>query len=326
MRRLGAPARLAPWDDGASLRRFLDATRPSLHVIVETEFWPARLEALARRGIPSALISARLSPDHWPRTRRARRLYAPALSRLALLAPASAADRARFLELGASPAQLGPEGSLKWDGAPEPAPEEEQHALRAELGLSRSRRWLALGSVHPGEVGPLLGALAGPGGALPAGLVVAPRHPERFDLLAEECRAAGFAPHRASEGPAPEDATLVLLDRMGVLPRLYPLVDAGLLGGTFAEVGGHSPLEAAAAGRPLVAGPHTFQQTALVSPLEEEGALARVSTLDEAAAQLRQWTDDDAARQRAGDAARAVVERHRGLSERLVDALERWLP
>lgn len=319
---LGEPPRLAPWDAPGPLSRFLERYRPCLHVVVETEIWPLRWARLDRRGVPLALVSARLSPEKWPRYRRWRGLYAPALASVNLLSPASAEDRRRFVELGADPSRLGPEGHLKWDAAP-PAPAPGQaEELRRELGLAAEADWIVLGSVHPGEAPAILAALGGrliEGGDL--GVLVAPRHPRRFDEIFEELRAGARTPHRSSAGPAPEGARLILVDRLGLLPRLYPLARAAFLGGTLVEIGGHSPLEAAAAGCPLAAGPHCFQQVPLVEPLESVGALKRAASAGEVAEALARWIDEPAAREAAGRAAASEVERRRGLAGRLADAI-----
>ncbi|MCU0224105.1 MAG: hypothetical protein MUF27_08540 [Acidobacteria bacterium] len=317
-RELGFASQLSPIDHPSILERFLAALEPPLHLVVETEIWPWRLSLLRRRGIPAALVSARLSPARWPRYRRLKALYGGALAEAALVCPASEGDRERFAALGVPDARFGPVGNLKWDAAPPPPDPRAVDALRAELGLDPARRWIVLGSCHPGEAAPFAPLATGPeGGAL----LVAPRHPERFDALAAELEQAGLAVHRASRGAAPAGARAVLLDRMGVLPRTYPLAAAATLGGTFAPVGGHSPLEAAAAGCPLVAGPHDHAQVDLIEPLAAAGGLVRCAAPETALAQLRAWLDDPAARLAAGEAAQREVEARCGVGRRLATAV-----
>jgi 3-deoxy-D-manno-octulosonic-acid transferase len=317
-RELGFASRLAPADHPAVLARFLEALEPPLHLVVETEIWPWRLSQLRRRGVPTAIVSARLSPRRWPRYRRLRSLYGAALAEAALVCPASESDRTRFVALGVPEALLGTIGNLKWDAAPAAPERLAVEALRAELGLDPAWHWIVLGSCHPGEAIPFAPLALGPErGAL----LVAPRHPERFQELASELSAAGLSVHRASQGGAPVGTRAVLLDRMGVLLRAYPLAAAATLGGTFAPVGGHSPLEAAAAGCPLVAGPHDHAQHDLVEPLAAAGALVRCAGPESALAQLRAWLDDPAARLAAGAAARREVESRRGVARQLAEAV-----
>lgn len=320
-RDLSPASALAPLDGVKPLRRFLERYEPGLYVGVETEIWPLRFEALAARGVPAALVSARVSPERLPRYLRARPLYARALASLTLLAPASAADRERFLALGMPLSRLGPEGNLKWDGAPPPPGEADVRELRAELGLAPSWPWIVLGSVHPGETAAVLPALLPLLAERRAGLIVAPRHPERFDDIARELAAAGQDSWRLSRGPAPAGAAVLLLDRLGVLARVYACARTALMGGTIAPIGGHSPLEAAAAGCALVAGPHIEHQRDLVEPLAEHGALVRAADGHEAGSRLAQLATDGARAAAIGAAASRLVTERRGHAERLARAV-----
>lgn len=325
---LGLPAMLAPIDAPAALRRFLRSTRPAAHVIVETEIWPCRLSLLARNNIPAVIVSARLSPERWPRYARGRALYARALSSLRWLSPASSDDAGRFLRLGVAPRRLRLEGNLKWDAAPEAQGSAALATLRDSLALDPSRPWIILGSVHPGETSQLVRALLArfPGGGNAPGLLVAPRHPQRFDEIASEISALTGHVHRLSEGPAPSESRVLLLDKLGVLARLYPLGAVALMGGTFVPVGGHSPLEAAAGACPLVCGPHDDHQRDLVAPLESAGALTRTRDAEEAAETIARWISDPEKRELAGRRAREEVEKRRGQAARLGPALLELLP
>ncbi|MDH3283318.1 MAG: hypothetical protein OEQ13_01150 [Acidobacteriota bacterium] len=320
---LGLPTRLAPWDSTGPVERFVAALRPRLHVSVETEIWPLRLGRLAAAGVPSALVGARLSEERWPLYRRLAGLYAPALSSFALVSPTGPEDRDRLIALGVDQAALRPGGSLKWDSAPDPPGAEETDAVRRELGLDPGTMWIVLGSVHPGEAGALTAAILA--GEPKVGVVVAPRHPRRFDAIALELARTGHSVHRASSGPSPSDARIVLLDRLGVLPLVYPLATAAVVGGTFVDIGGHSPLEAAAAACPLLAGPHIHKQRELILPLSRAGALVQVADAGGAGTTLRTWLADPDERRRRGDAARAEVVRHRGQAARLARSIAELL-
>jgi 3-deoxy-D-manno-octulosonic-acid transferase len=156
-------------------------------------------------------------------------------------------------------------------------------------------------------------------------VLLAPRHLDRYSSELERLERSGWRVHRLSKGAAPAGTDIIVLDGLGLLPRVYPLAAVALMGGTFVEIGGHSPLEAAVAGCPLVAGPYRDKQSDLCAPLAAAGALIPAATIAEAAAHVRTWLRDDMARRRAGDAGRAVVVQHRGLSDRLSDAVaELW--
>jgi 3-deoxy-D-manno-octulosonic-acid transferase len=304
------------------LTRFLAALRPRMHISVETEIWPLRLRRLEHLGVPRAMVSARISERTAPRYSRAGLLYRPALAGLSLVAPAGQADRERLLGLGVRPEALGPAGSLKWDACPEPPGEEAIREVRGSLGLAEGRSWIVLGSVHPGEAGPLLERLSlTVSKATSWGAAVAPRHPARFDQIWEEILATGLTAHRSSEGPAPPGAAIVLVDTLGLLPKLYPLATAAFVGGTLVTVGGHSPLEAAACAIPIAHGPHDRQQADLLAPLAATGAAARAEDADGVARALASWLDAPEEAARAGARGRAEVDRHRGLSDRLAGHL-----
>ena len=248
---LGFASQLAPADHPAVLARFLGTLEPPLHLVVETEIWPWRLSLLRRLGVPTAIVSARLSPRRWPRYRRLRALYGAALSEVALLCPASEGDRDRFAALGVPAACFGPVGNLKWDAAPPPLIHFATQALRVRAqGLDPALAWIVLGSCHPGEAAPFTALATGPERSA---LLVAPQHPERFDELAAELQSAGLPLQRASSGAAPAGTRALLLDRMGVLPRAYPL---------------------AAAATPFWAGARTFLP-AVADPLREAGVRLR---------------------------------------------------
>ncbi len=324
-REFDLPVRLAPLDDRAVVRRLLDAARPSLYVVVETEIWPCLLDDLARRGIPAALVSARLSPEKWPRYRRAAALYSRTLSRLTWLSPASEADRDRFLDLGCPAEIIGPTGNLKWDGAPPTIDREKRDRLFEELGAASGRRWVVCGSVHPGEVKALIAALENAGGAGSFldgswGLLVAPRHPHRFDEIAAEVEAAGWPQRRLSEGLR-ADRPVLLVDRLGLLPSLYALGHIAVLGGTLVPIGGHTPLEAAAAACPLVSGPHRAHVDDLLAPLAAAGGAVLADDAPSMASTIKTWIGQEESRRLAGDAALATVNERRGHAARLAVAL-----
>lgn len=230
---LDAPPFVAAW---------LDRVRPRALVLVEAELWPCLLAACRRRGIPVALVQARLGrgmrrlralPGAWPALTRGIRFYA--------------ADAGTGAELGCPVT-----GDLKAT-APRPA-----RAL--DWG---ERPALVAGSTREGDEAALLAAWRGLRGR-PL-LVLAPRVKERFEPVWRLARSAGFAVARRSAllGPVPPEVEVVVLDSVGELAGLYPYAGAAFVGGTFdAALGGHSPSEAVAAGLSVVRGPEIHAHAA----------------------------------------------------------------
>jgi 3-deoxy-D-manno-octulosonic-acid transferase len=241
--------RYAPLDVPAWVARFLDGWRPDAAGFVESELWPNTLAATHARGIPLALLNARISA----RTARRWGRWGPGfvrdlLGRFQLIMPRSAEDAARLLALGAR--DLAPPGDLKLAAPPLPADEAALVALRAAIG---GRPVLLAASTHPGEEAQVLEAAEALRRARPELLtILAPRHPERG---AELCQELGPWPRRAL-GALPDAGPVYLADTIGEMGLLYRVADIGFIGGSLVPHGGQNPMEAARLGCPLVFGPH----------------------------------------------------------------------
>lgn len=316
-----ARVRLAPLDAAGPVDRFLSAVDPPWHLTIETELWPVRFARLCERGASIVIVSGRLSVARWKQYQKLQRIYAQLLSQVQLVCPATPEDGERFVALGLPADRLGPVGSLKWEAASAALAAHEIDQLADQLGLDRTRPWLALGSVHPGEALVLLDALAA-GGALPCGVLLAPRHHERFARELAAIRARGWRVHAISQGAAPADTQILVLDRIGILPKIYSLTRVAVLGGSFVPVGGHTPLEAAVAGCPIVAGPFTEKQAELCAPLRAAGALFDTADPHDAAARIRTLLADPS----PGVAGIEVVARHRGVAIQLAAAVRSVVP
>lgn len=300
-----------PYDLPGAVARFLDRVRPGVAVIMETELWPNLYAACRARGIPILVANARLSPRSWAGYRRLGRLVAETLSQVAVIAAQTEADAGRFRALGAPPERVHVTGSLKFDLALPASLVESGEALRQAWGAGRPV-WVA-GSTHEGEERLVLGAHRRILEVLPeALLVLVPRRPERFERVAGLVARAGLRLARRSAGDWSATTQVLLGDTMGELPLFYAAADAAFVGGSLVPHGGHNPLEAAALGRPVVFGPHTFNFAEIVRLLEAEGAAATVRGTDALAATLLRWLRDAEARAAAGERGRDVVARNRG--------------
>ncbi len=245
-----------PYDTPGAVRRFLRRHRPAVGVLMETEVWPNLLLAARQAGLPMVLANARLSAKSQARGERVRALIRPAVASFARVLAQTEADARRLREAGAAPVQV--MGNLKFDVAPAASMLERGRAWRRGLG----RPVLLATSTREGEEEPLLAAWA----ALPLPrplLVLVPRHPQRFDAVAGIVPGFGLTLLRRSgwgERPGADaaQADVWLGDSVGEMSLYYGLADAALLGGSFAPLGGHNLIEAAACGCPLVMGPHTF--------------------------------------------------------------------
>ncbi|HKW81707.1 MAG TPA: 3-deoxy-D-manno-octulosonic acid transferase, partial [Casimicrobiaceae bacterium] len=244
-----------PYDLPFAVDAFFAQFRPSAGFLLETELWPNLLARATTLGIPVYLVNARLSARSAAGYRRFGVLTRPMLRRLSGVAAQSGDDAARLAGLGA-PAPV-VTGNLKFDvGVPDFAA-----ALGVELKarFGAARRVLVAASTREGEEALLLDALAR--SPLPPDvlLIIVPRHPQRFDPVAQLLRERGVPFARRSDNQAvPADIGVVLGDSMGEMFAYYIAADLAFVGGSLLPFGGQNLIEAVAVGLPVLIGPHTF--------------------------------------------------------------------
>ncbi len=302
------------------------AVAPDLAVLTEGELWPEHIRGQARaRGVPVALVNARLSDRSFARHRRLRLLSGRLLGSLAWIGAGSEADARRLRELGGREVEV--TGNLKFDVAAEGAlPPAERAALREELGLGDNPAALLLlgSSTWPGEEALLLSAVAElRAGGLDARLLLVPRHAERRDEVVRGVRASGLPFHQRSvAGPrAPAGTVVHLADTTGELRRLTRAADLAFSGKSLPpHDGGQTPVEAAAAGVPLVYGPAMTNFRAVCAGLEAAGAARAGADAEGVRRELLALARDAAARAAMAAAGPAWLESNRGASARTARA------
>jgi len=317
-----------PFDTPGAVRRFLAHFRPALGVLMETEAWPNLTHEARRAGIPMVLANARLSDKSLRQGLRFAALLKPAAESLSLTLAQTQADADRLLQMGARPVQVA--GNVKFDMTPSPAQLEKGRAWRARLG----RPVVLAASTREGEEAPLLDAwqrhvatLSQP--AQPR-LLIVPRHPQRFDEVAAAIEARGWRVSRRSSWAeqGPDDLALQadvwLGDSMGEMPAYYACADLGLLGGSFAPLGGQNLIEAAACGCPLVVGPSTYNFAEAAEQGLAAGAAWRVSTFDDACLLLIAALQDGRL-PASRDAALTFAASHQGAASRMAARITQLL-
>jgi 3-deoxy-D-manno-octulosonic-acid transferase len=314
------PAVPCPLDLPGALGRFFDATQPRALVVVETELWPEMLHQAGERGVPVAVVNGRLSDASFRRYRRVRPLLGSLLDPLSLVLARSPADADRFAALGVSPSSIRVAGNIKYDLEPDAEPLPWAAEVKRAAG---GRPVIAAGSTMDGEEDIILELAARCAAAdRPIFLILAPRHPERFDLAAGLVRERGFVLGRRSTAGAPRSGSDVfLLDTMGELARAYRSADLAFIGGSLAPTGGHNPLEPAVWGVPVLSGPHIHNFTEIYDEMTAAGAAVIVDDVDALTKAVDHWLDNPRAAGVAGAAGRAVVEANRGATARTTAAL-----
>ncbi len=292
-----------PLDLPGPRRRFLDHWRPDLSVWAEQDLWPGLVADTTARGIPLALVNARMNADAFRRRARARRLYAPLLRAFDVIAAQDEAT-ARHLQALGAPAPVPVTGSLK----PAAPPLADDPAARAEVEAALGPRpvWLAASTHAEDETVALTAHRAIVDAAPEVLLLLVPRQPARGPEIAEATRAAGLVPALRSEGALPDPATQVYIaDTIGELGLWYRLAPAALVGGSFGPVNGHNPWEPARLGCAILHGPNTANFAADYAALHAAGAARLVRGAPDIAAAL---ADPDLARM--AETARALADTH----------------
>jgi 3-deoxy-D-manno-octulosonic-acid transferase len=312
-----------PLDLFWSTRAYLEALQPALLILAETEFWPNLLTGCFRRGIPVAVVNARISDRSWPRYRVLRRLWSPMLARLGRVLAQSELDAERLRALGCLPDLVTAAGNLKFDVRA--TGEAEVTRLLASSRL----RFLVAGSTLEGEEAALLAAWPRLRAADPdLVMILAPRHPERFSAVASLLSGSGVSWIRRSDWktrpPDPhrtlEPGQILLLDSIGELASVYSLAAIAFVGGSLIPAGGHNPLEPAQFGVPIVMGAHYANFRAIVEDLLAQQAM-RIATQAELAAVLLELLEHREEALAMGARGRRVFEQQAGATARCVQAI-----
>ncbi len=307
-----------PW----AVRAYLKVLQPQVMILAETEFWPNLLNGCFRRNIPVAVVNARISDRSWPRYRALRSLWRPILSRLSCVLAQSDTDAERLRAIGCRPDRVSVAGNLKFDVRAAA----EADATRILKKLASGSRFVVAGSTLEGEEAAMLEAWPQLLAADPElVLVLAPRHPERFNTVAALLGQSGVPWTRRSDWrqqPPSEilPGQVVLLDTIGELASLYSIAAVAFVGGSVVLAGGHNPLEPAQFGVPIVMGPNYPNFRAMTENLLAHGAL-RIAPASELTATLIELLMDPNAAQAMGSRARHIFEQQAGATARCVDAV-----
>ena len=314
-----------PLDFGFSVRPYLKLLRPRLLILAETELWPNLLHMAKRQGAAVAIVNARISDRSFPRYRRFRRLFTPVLSEVDLFLAQTQEDCARLLEIGAAKGRAHVSGNLKFDIRPS-ASSPLVNDLRASI--AKDSPVIVCGSTAEGEEELLLAAFQQVLEKYPkAVMVLAPRHPERFDPVAGLVSGRKMALVRRSNWSA-RDAlagSVFLLDSVGELAAIYAVANVAFVGGSLMPVGGHNILEPAQHGVAVMTGPHTNNFREIVRIFENGNSLT-VVTADTLVPELLRLLGDRALRESLGQRASELFRQHTGATTRTLEALRPFLP
>lgn len=310
-----------PIDYPSCVRKTLNAIRPSLLIVLETEIWPNLYRVAKRFGASLAVVNGRISDRTWPRYRSWHRWFAPVLNCPDLVLVQSEKDRDRYAFLGAPREKLEVAPNLKYEAALSTA------AMELDT-YGADPIWIAASTVGPNERGSsrphqvdeddiVLAAFEELVRDFPKLLLVlAPRQPERFDEVAGKLLSRGVSFLRKTEVKSNSAARLrlpgvLLLDTLGELAGIYGVADVTFVGGSLAPRGGHNILEPAAAGSPIVVGPHMENFDSIAGDFRAGNALVQVRSAEQLLPAVRNLLEDRTEARAMGGRAKRLVEAKR---------------
>ena len=315
-----------PFDFGFAVRRMLQAVRPSLIVVVETEIWPNFLRYAHLSGIPTVLANGRISDKSFGGYLRFSWAFRPVLENFDALCMQTDVDARRIIDIGASPARVHVAKNLKYDIPALSISEERKREVLATYHIPEGMPVFTAGSTHQGEEAAVLTAyrtLVNEGREFL--LVLVPRHPERAEEVAKLAEQFGIPCVRRSQLDAQSElfkpGEVLLVDTVGELMALYAISDLVFVGGSLVAVGGHNLLEPASLAVPVIFGPHmnNFREIATLI-LHHHGGI-QVQDAVMLAQTLRQLLDSPGERLRLGENGARILIENRGSTERHMEII-----
>ncbi|CAM3735337.1 MULTISPECIES: lipid IV(A) 3-deoxy-D-manno-octulosonic acid transferase [Pseudoalteromonas] len=299
-----------PIDFAFAVRKFFMTLKPKLLIVMETELWPNIFHYAKQNQCKTLVVNARLSEKSYQGYKKHAWLTKGLMSNIDLLAAHNEEDGERFIKLGLVQSKLHITGSIKFDISI--TEEEIAKARQFQANYPERLIWLA-GSTHPKEHEQVIAAhqrvLKQVSNAL---LIIAPRHPEQFQAVADYLSEQEIAFTKKSSNGINAEASVLLADTLGELKWLFGGADIAYIGGSLIERGGHNPLEAAAHGVPILTGPHTYNFAHIYPQLiAQQGAIV-VDDKDKLAAQIITLFEDKSLRTQIGANAQSVLVENTG--------------
>ena len=311
---------LAPLDAIVVVRRFISAVQPDIYVCLETELWPAMFTELHRQGVPALVLNGRLTPRSVGRYKKIAGLMSEILGGLSGVGAISAEDGNRFTDLGVSQKVLRVTGNIKYD-YPEEDAEVTRKSYRELLQVGEETVFIC-GSTRTGEEEILLGVHRQLQQRAEHNIVwvIAPRHLDRLDEVRKVLTTAGIAFDLYSKlKEQVRSESVVLVDTMGDLSRLYSAGDLNFVGGSLVDKRGHNIMEAARWGKPVYYGPSIDDFKDAAEILEKAGGGFRVRDENALATELIEHLQNKEKYKQACESTAQAVSQQRGAAGRQGD-------
>jgi len=318
-----------PFDFPWIVKKAISNIQPLMFLTLETEIWPNFLRELKRQGIPSMMVSGRISQNSFRSYFFFRVFFKKVLSMISFFCMQTEMDRKRILDIGADHKKTIVTGSIKFDQQLPAITVEENEEIYRALNLKPEQNIFIAGSTHKGEEELIVSVFQELKNKVPdLIMILAPRHPERFEdvalLLKQTCVDFIRKTELASK-PGYNLPPVILLDTIGELSKIYSIGTIIYIGGSLVPVGGHNVLEPAVFSKPVIFGNYMGNFSEIASILIEKDAAIRVSNRDEFAEQALALLNNKAHCRQIGESAFAVIRENSGAVKRSVDILQQFL-
>jgi len=318
-----------PYDYFLIVNRVINIINPRLFIHTETEIWPNFLWALHHRGIPSVIVNGRISASSCRRYKTFGWLFKSVFNKVSAFGMQSSVDYQRAIDIGADPQRVLLTGNMKFDQKVHDFSNKKRGDLLNDFNLGLDDRIFVAGSTHPGEemiILDIFKELLREYHRLV--LILAPRHPERFQEVEKIVKEHGLKlarKTRMKKYKHPFRPQVILLDTIGELSRIYGIGDVIFVGGSFANIGGHNILEPVAHKKPVLFGPYMQNFSEIAQALEESGAGILARTKEDLIAQAKRLLDDPLHAQILGEKGFQVIQKHQGATERNMEMINRFI-
>ena len=318
-----------PFDYPFIVKRVIRTINPKLFITLETELWPNFLRALKRNHIPSVVISGRISKNSYPRYRWTRFFFSKVLANIDAFYMQTDIDARRIIDIGAPRDRVVTVGNLKFDQSLPIVTAEEKSEFYKMLYVNEEQKIFIAGSTHRGEEDSILDIFQTLKKSHPdLILILAPRHPERFNEVAQLITRYGLRDIKrtALKGQTQTNPyDVMLLDTIGELSKLYSIGTIIFVGGSLVPIGGHNVLEPAVHKKAVLFGPHMDNFLEISSHLMKNGGGLQVHTREELLTHAQKLLSDDTLRTDLGEKAFEIISPNQGAIEKAMEIIETFI-
>ncbi len=310
-----------PFDFFFSVNAFLNSVKPDKIIIAETEIWPDFVYLAKRRNIPVYIVNGRLSPHSYNGYKKFSFFFKPVLAQYKGIFMQTQGDVERILNVGADPEITKFMGNLKFDI--KPTMNAQQITELANSIKLNGARLIVAASTHKGEDEIVLGAFKTLKSEFPdIKLLLAPRHPERYEKVTQLLEETGMAFGKRSQGDTFENNDIIMLDTMGELMKMFSISHLAFIGGSFSNTGGHNPLEANIWGKPVVSGECVFNFKDIYAYLTQTNAAKLSSSEQELTEDMKKLLSDSDFYKKACEDTHKIFDENSGAVEFVINVLK----